>query len=309
MRFPSLTLGDALFSLKTFLAALIALYIAFLWNLSQPYWALLTVLIVAQPYTGMVRSKALYRFIGTFVGAAMAVFLIPRLVNLPELLTFFLAGWIALCLYFSLIDGTPRSYAYILSGYTVALIGFPSVEHPAGIFATAVSRVEEVCLGVLSAFVVNELFFPRSSVGLFYLKANQWLDHLQRSVGEILKRPPGTERLETVRHKLSIDLAALGPLSLFASYDTTNPDRIRGMDRLLFRMGQILPVLSEFVRHLERIERGMTRKVCAASGRSSTGQGNGSPALHPPLCLSSWESGAKRSPHGGGHPANGLSWD
>ena len=115
MRFPSLTLGDALFSLKTFLAALIALYIAFLWNLSQPHWALLTVLIVAQAYTGMVRSKALYRFIGTFVGAAMAVFLIPRLVNLPELLTFFLAGWIALCLYLSLIDGTPRSYAYILS--------------------------------------------------------------------------------------------------------------------------------------------------------------------------------------------------
>lgn len=122
MRFPSLTLGDALFSLKTFLAALIALYIAFLWNLSQPHWALLTVLIVAQAYTGMVRSKALYRFIGTFVGAGMAVFLIPRLVNLPELLTFFLAAWIALCLYLSLIDGTPRSYAYILSGYTVALI-------------------------------------------------------------------------------------------------------------------------------------------------------------------------------------------
>jgi uncharacterized membrane protein YccC len=254
LRFPSLTIGDALFSLKTFLAALIALYIAFLWNLSQPYWALLTVLIVAQPYTGMVRSKALYRFIGTFVGAAMAVFLIPRLVNLPELLTFFLAGWIALCLYLSLIDGTPRSYAYILSGYTVALIGFPSVEHPAGIFTTAVSRVEEVCLGILSTFVVNELFFPRSSVGLFYLKANQWLDHLKRSVVEILKKPPGTATLTTVRHKLSIDLAALAPLSLFASYDTSNSDRIRGMDLLLFRMGQILPVLSEIVRHLERIQ-------------------------------------------------------
>lgn len=31
------------------------------------------------------------------------------------------------------------------------------MEHPAGIFATAVSRVEEVCLGVLSPFLALSL--------------------------------------------------------------------------------------------------------------------------------------------------------
>ena len=98
MRIFPITGGELLFSLKTFAAALIALWIAFLWNLHQPYWALLTVLIVAQPYTGMVRSKALYRFVGTFVGAAMAIFLVPNLVNLPLLLVMALALWIALFL-------------------------------------------------------------------------------------------------------------------------------------------------------------------------------------------------------------------
>jgi len=247
--------GDLLFSLKTYVAALIALYIAFEWNLSQPYWALLTVLIVAQPYTGMVRSKALYRFVGTFVGASMAVFLVPRLVDIPGLLTVVLAAWISLCLYLSLIDGTPRSYAYILSGYTVALIGFPSVEHPEAIFNTALSRVEEVCLGILTTFLVNELFFPRSTVGLFFSKVGRWLDLMEKVVLDVLSRPPATKEFEQARHPLSIELASLAPLALFASYDTSAPDRLRGMNVLRFRMGQMLPLFSEVVRHLERTRR------------------------------------------------------
>ena len=253
MRIFPITGGELLFSLKTFAAALIALWIAFLWNLHQPYWALLTVLIVAQPYTGMVRSKALYRFVGTFVGAAMAIFLVPNLVNLPLLLVMALALWIALCLYLSLIDGTPRSYAYILSGYTVALIGFPSVLHPGGIFDTALSRVEEVSLGILSTFLVNELFFPRSAVGLFFGRASHFLEKIRKEAYGILSAPPGTEILERSRGGLSIDLVALSPLALFASYDTRNPARLKTIELLRYKMAHLLPALSEIVRHLERI--------------------------------------------------------
>lgn len=253
MKILPITGGELLFSLKTFAAALIALWIAFLWNLHQPYWALLTVLIVAQPYTGMVRSKALYRFVGTFVGAAMAIFLVPNLVNLPLLLVMALALWIALCLYLSLIDGTPRSYAYILSGYTVALIGFPSVLHPGGIFDTALSRVEEVSLGILSTFLVNELFFPRSAVGLFFGRTSHFLEKIRKATYGILSSSPGTEILETSRGGLSIDLVALSPLALFASYDTRNPARLRTIELLRYKMAHLLPALSEIVRHIERI--------------------------------------------------------
>jgi len=250
--FP-ISAGEILFSLKTFAAALLALWIAFLWNLSQPYWAMLTVLIVAQPYTGMVRSKALYRFVGTFVGAGMAVFLVPNLVNLPLLLVVALGLWIALCLYLSLIDGTPRSYAYILSGYTVALIGFPSVLHPNGIFGTALARVEEVSLGILATFVINELFFPRSAVGLYFGKASALLEKIRKTGEGILASPPGTALLETARGRLAVEQVALGPLALFASYDTRNPARLRSIDLLRYKMGHLLPSLSEIVRHIERI--------------------------------------------------------
>ena len=40
---------DVLFSVKTFSAAALALYIAFALDLTQPTWAMLTVFIVSQP--------------------------------------------------------------------------------------------------------------------------------------------------------------------------------------------------------------------------------------------------------------------
>ena len=121
------TLQDAIFSLKTFAAAMLALYVAFSLDLPRPYWAMLTVYIVAQPLSGMARSKGVYRAAGTLTGAAFAALAVPNLVAAPELLCLALAGWLALCLHLSLLDGTPRAYAFMLAGYTAAIIGFPSV--------------------------------------------------------------------------------------------------------------------------------------------------------------------------------------
>ena len=67
----------ALFSLKCFLAAMLALYVALSIGLERPYWAFLTSYIVAQPLAGAVISKAIFRAIGTIVGAAFSV-AIPR---------------------------------------------------------------------------------------------------------------------------------------------------------------------------------------------------------------------------------------
>jgi uncharacterized membrane protein YccC len=60
---------------------------------------------------------------------------------------------VALCVFVSLFDRTPRSYMFVLSGYTAALIGFPSVLAPDTVFDTAVSRVDEIILGVVCAAI------------------------------------------------------------------------------------------------------------------------------------------------------------
>ena len=118
------------FAMANTAAVLSALYIAMAFDLERPYWAMFTVFIIAKPMSGAVRSKAIYRFAGTVAGATVAVFLVPPLVQAPVLLCVALSAWVGTCLYFSLLDRTPRSYAFMLAGYTAAIIGFSVVESP-----------------------------------------------------------------------------------------------------------------------------------------------------------------------------------
>ena len=87
---------ELLFAVKTFAGAMAALYFSLWLGLENPYWALATSFIVAQPFAGALRSKALYRFYGTLLGGTAAVALVPNLVNAPVLLSLALALWIGL---------------------------------------------------------------------------------------------------------------------------------------------------------------------------------------------------------------------
>jgi uncharacterized membrane protein YccC len=167
--------ADLIFALRTFCAAMLALVIALWIDLPRPYWAMATVYITSQPLAGATSSKAFYRLLGTLVGAAAAIVMVPNLVNAPELLCLAVALWVGLCLYLSLLDGTARSYAFILSGYTVAVIGFPAVSDPGNIFDTAVARVQEISLGIICASLTSSTFFPRSVGPTVSERLEYWL--------------------------------------------------------------------------------------------------------------------------------------
>jgi uncharacterized membrane protein YccC len=171
-----------IFSINCYIATILALFVAFSLDLKTPGWAMITVYLTSQPLSGALRAKAVYRLIGTFIGGAVMVAIVPNLVDAPELTTLAIILWVALCAYFSLLDRTPRSYMFVLSGYTAALIGFPSVLAPGTVFDTAVSRVEEITLGVVCAAIVHSLIFPKSVFSAFEEKlsgtktaARRWL--------------------------------------------------------------------------------------------------------------------------------------
>ena len=113
-------------------------------GLTRPYWAITTSYLVAQPLAGAVLSKAVFRVAGTVLGATAAVVLVPAFVNEPVALSLALALWLGVCLYFSLLDRTPRAYIFLLAGYTASIIGFPSVETPGEIFNVSILRVQEI---------------------------------------------------------------------------------------------------------------------------------------------------------------------
>jgi uncharacterized membrane protein YccC len=249
-----------LFAMKTFAAAMLALYIAMSIGLERPYWAMATVYIVSQPLTGALRSKAAFRLIGTLIGAAVTVALVPNLVNAPELLSAALALWTGGCLYLALLDRTPRSYLFMLAGYTAALIGFPAVTTPGAIWDIALARVEEIGLGIICTTVIGTVFFPRALGPLLSARILSWVGNASTWTEEVLggidDKPRGGARIQ-----LAADAVELRMLSSQLAYDTSQfQASTRWVMELQRRMVLLLPLLSSIADRLAalRVAGGMT---------------------------------------------------
>jgi len=237
--------ADLIFALKTFAASMLALVIALAMDLPRPYWAMATVYITSQPLAGATSSKAFFRVMGTLVGATMTVALVPNLINAPELLCLAIALWVGLCLYLSLLDGTPRSYVFMLAGYTVALIGFPSVSEPSAIFDTAVARLEEISLGIICASLVSTIVFPRSVAPAVAHRVDSWLSDARRLSNVVLLREGTNETRRGKRLKLATDIVEIDTLSTHLAYDQlTDRNAVTGLGEIRLRMLMLLPVIA-----------------------------------------------------------------
>jgi uncharacterized membrane protein YccC len=209
----------ALFSAKTFLSAILAYYISLRIGFSQPVWAVITAYLVAQPFAGAVISKALFRLLGTGMGGVAATIFLPEFVNQPLLLSVVLAAWLGLCVYIAQLDRTPRSYMFLLAGYTTSVIGFASVNVPGTIFNTAVLRVEEIGIGVVAAALIHGLVFPRTATGrlrqqvsAIVSSAEQWsLKSLAGSRDLVLDRE---------RRRLATHINEIDQISYHVAFDT-----------------------------------------------------------------------------------------
>ncbi|MER2252470.1 FUSC family protein [Methylorubrum podarium] len=247
---------DWAFSMKTFGAGMLALFLAFWIDLPNPYWALGTVYITSQVLAGATRSKALYRVLGTLLGAVVTVALVPNLVNAPELLTLAIALWVAGCLYFSLLDRTPRSYLMMLGGYTAALIGFPSVGAPETMFDTAVARAEEITLGILCASLVNTVVLPQSVAPVIAGRLDLWLRDARGWVIDVLGRARTAGDTQATRLKLASDAVAFDALAMPLRYDMTGAERsAEAMATLRQHMLMFLPIASAISDRIETLER------------------------------------------------------
>jgi len=213
---------DWLFSAKTFAGAMLALWIALRMDLDRPYWAMATAYIVAQPLTGAMRSKAAYRFYGTVLGAVVTLALIPNLVDAPVLLVAALSLWIGGCIYFAVLDRTPRSYVFLLAGYSVALIGFPIVDSPDTVWDVVLARVEEITLGVVCTTAIGSIVFPVALGPALSARLDNWLrDAVAWTVG-VLSVTPQDATTAAARRKVAGDAVEIAMLATHLAYDTSN---------------------------------------------------------------------------------------
>jgi uncharacterized membrane protein YccC len=148
------------FALRAWLASILALYAAFALQLESPYWALLTVWIVAQPTPGMLLSKSLYLVIGTIAGAVLGIALIALFAQTPELFVLALALLVGGCTVASNILTNFRAYATVLAGYTSGLIASDAISAPDQVFFIAMARTSCILLGIACAVLVTSIFAP-----------------------------------------------------------------------------------------------------------------------------------------------------
>jgi uncharacterized membrane protein YccC len=172
-----------------------------------------------------------------------------------------IALWVGLCLYLSLLDGTPRSYVFMLAGYTVALIGFPSVAEPASIFDTALARVEEISLGIICAGLVSTIVFPRSVAPAVAGRVQTWLSDARRLSQDVLLHRGAGEMRRAQRLSLATDIVEIDTLATHLSYDRlADASSVCGLSEIRLRMLMLLPVIASIEDRLAALGEGALQR-------------------------------------------------
>lgn len=251
---------DWIFATKTFVAGMLALYVAFQLNLPYPIWAIGTVFVIANPYSGMMSSKSIYRILGTLLGAIVSIVVTPLLINTPLLFTLFLASWVGGCLYLSLLDRTPRSYVSMLAGYTTVIICYNFVYSidTGSLFDMAIGRFLEITLGVVCSAIVTTTIFPmhigptvKTKIDQTFQDTHQIFEHILSNNQSLLNNNNDGHYIDALG-SLARDLSDIHVMAVHLSYEKST---LRGMTKPLQEMlNQMTMLVSNLVAMSERIK-------------------------------------------------------
>lgn len=236
---------ELLYAFKTFSAAMLAYYISCWLGLDNPYWSMATAFIVSNPFTGAMRSKSVYRFFGTIIGGSAAVIMVPLLVNAPLLLCLAMALWVGGCLYLSLLDRSARAYTFMLSGYTAGIIGFPAVTDPAHIFQLALTRCEEITLGIACTTIIGTLVMPRGLGPVLARRIAAWVQPGIDWASAELAGESLSASAQNARRRLAFEATDIGMMISQLGYDTSPlQNAVRQVTYLRMYVISLMPILS-----------------------------------------------------------------
>ncbi|MCY1392319.1 p-hydroxybenzoic acid efflux pump subunit AaeB [compost metagenome] len=246
---------DWFYGVRTFGASMLALYIALIMQMPRPYWAMATVYIVSSPFVGPTSSKAVYRAIGTFIGAAGAVLLVPMFVQTPVLLVLIVALWTGTLLFLSLHLRTANSYALMLAGYTLPMIALPVVDNPSAVFDIASSRTQEIFLGIVCAAVVGAVFWPRRLAPVLGGATGKWFSEATTYSDRFLARETSAQEIGGLRSSMVMTFNSLELMIGQLPHEGVRPQVVSNIKKLRGRMIHLLPVIDALDDALLALER------------------------------------------------------
>ncbi|MDR0534841.1 MAG: FUSC family protein [Puniceicoccales bacterium] len=280
--------GALLYSVRTFAAALAALWLAFALDLPQPGWAMMTVYVVSQAYAGMVLSKSLARIAGTLAGAVAGVVLVALFNACQPLFVAALSLWIGGCLYFSvLLRDAPAAYGTMLAGFTAALIAAPSVVEPLRTFDYAVARLLEISIAIVCATLASRLVFPRTMGGILRSAVRRCVDDTRAWMLDTLReRGDERRRLADLRAVIAGNVS-LESLRVHAERDTVEIRAagaiVRRVQARLVAVSALLVSVHDRVALLARERPGALARLRPLLTRVADRIEGGDPAVDPAL--------------------------
>jgi uncharacterized membrane protein YccC len=152
---------NIVFSLKTAAAAMLALALAYWFELSDPQWATLTVYLLAQPTVGAALAKGVWRAVGTAAGGLIGLVLVALFSQAAELLVAATALLVGLSFYTAGRLRNYSSYGAMLCGYTMLLVAYDGSTTPLNAWSIAADRTTEILIGNACATLASVIILPR----------------------------------------------------------------------------------------------------------------------------------------------------
>ncbi|MBP1093772.1 FUSC family protein [Bradyrhizobium diazoefficiens] len=146
------------YAFRIWLAAVIALYVAFWLQLGGASSAAVTVAILAQPTRGAALAKAANRIVATLIGATMSVVIAGVFAGERIGMLGAFICWICICVFVASYLRGYQAYAAVLSGYTVAIITLVNIDTPQNVFTTMTDRMAAITIGILCVTLINDVF-------------------------------------------------------------------------------------------------------------------------------------------------------
>jgi uncharacterized membrane protein YccC len=145
---------------KTAFAAVLVYEITTILALEFGYWAVISTVIVMQVYVADSVEMCLYRFTGTLIGAVLGVLVILVSPKTPLFIGISLFVTIGICSFL-----TSYKLRYRMAAITVVIVVMTGMQAQ-DVFIFGLSRVFEICIGILCSFTVSVLVFPKRKADL-----------------------------------------------------------------------------------------------------------------------------------------------
>ncbi|ALJ06674.1 hypothetical protein APS56_00625 [Pseudalgibacter alginicilyticus] len=140
-------------SLRLTLTMLIGFMVGYAIEMQQPYWILLTVVVIMRPSYGLTKERTKHRVVGTLIGAAVGVGIVFLTQNL---VVYAIIAALSLIIGFSIVKQNYRNGAAFITLYVIFMY---ALIHPNVLLAIKF-RVFDTLIGAALAYIGNYLFWP-----------------------------------------------------------------------------------------------------------------------------------------------------